>query len=595
MFFPNVTPSRDQCFADVAAALVNQAGRIYLDASVLIHCYEMSAAARDELLSALESWGGRVFVPTWAARETWEYTNNRIARRPLEASAARTKKELLRFQNEALRYVDDDTLKDLAKSKYQEQLDEAIEAVTKLIDKVSGHEPKADATTAKLMPFIETRRLKSDLTAIFETVALTGDMRHEHTIPPGFADAALAKREDGRDEDTPAKIKGKQKNAHGDLIIWLEILENCRGSSAEQLVVITKDTTKGDWAYEPKKILDDKGRPQNNDGLVTLPLPLLMHEAVQTCPTLLGVHIVSVEMLTHVLQKVMKVAVGNLAAALQAGEDDQSGQPPPIAEAADAVTAEPGTRAPLSFSSSDMSYDYPHGDDIDNLIQALNVEGWKAQNAAVRQLKPVLARATRDQRVQIGRGLVVAANDNATQSVEFLRRLLNDDTVSADIRGDVLIGVMAAIYIAETGEPKKPEASMALTELIFDFETIPHLAVAYDAVLERLKAQRRKYLALPKDHPTTIPLDMALEGAQLRGASVAGYRLLEEDAPPTRLMHRSGRDLTMTAEELVAEIATQFAVPAKLLATDLAQSFQIVVPTHLGYVSWGPTTGTILR
>ena len=125
MLFPDISPSRDQVLTSLAGALAEKNSRIYLDASLLIHTYEISLAARDELLGALETFDDRVAVPLWAARETWDFMREKISPRPLEAPAARIKDEIDRFRREALRYVDDDTLADLTKEEYQAKLDEA--------------------------------------------------------------------------------------------------------------------------------------------------------------------------------------------------------------------------------------------------------------------------------------------------------------------------------------------------------------------------------------------------------------------------------------------------------------------------------------
>ena len=83
MLFPDISPSRDQCLESVATALRSDGGRIYLDASLLIHCYEMGVAARGELFDALESFQKRVHVPLWSAKETWEFTSGSYVEAPL--------------------------------------------------------------------------------------------------------------------------------------------------------------------------------------------------------------------------------------------------------------------------------------------------------------------------------------------------------------------------------------------------------------------------------------------------------------------------------------------------------------------------------
>jgi len=595
MLFPDVSPSREQAFADLADALVGKSTRIYLDASLLIHAYEISLAARDELLDALESFGDRLGVPLWAARETWEFMRGRISPRPLQAPAARLKNELDRFRSEALRYVDDDTLSDLSKDEYQVQLDTALKAVRDLSNRVAGHEPKSDVTTARLMPFIEARRLNSDLVKVLEIVGHTAATRVAHSVPPGFADSPMLSNDES--DDTPRQRRGKQNNPHGDLIIWLEALEDCAEKAVEQLVIITRDTTKGDWVYVPAKVKDEHGRPQLNAGLVTMPSPLLVHEALRSCPKLKGLHVVSLEMFAHVLQRNLRITVPNLAAAIQAGDEETRRVPTKATEPAEptvtAVADEAGGEP--TFGSADMTYDFPRGDEIDELLRSLSVEGWRVQNQAVRGIEPLLGKAARDQLVQIGRGLAGAANDGALEPIDLLRRVFGNTSFGRTIRSGILIGVLAHIYVAESGEPKKPQAHPELINFIYEHEMEPQLQAAYTAVLGRLAAQRRTYLALPTDHASPIALEVTLEGKRIRAVKAFGNHLLEEDAPSTRALRLMGQEAALTAGEFMAELSREFVVAAGILSPDVPGGMQLQLPENIGYVPWGPNTGAFLR
>jgi hypothetical protein len=595
MLFPDIAPAREEVFASLADALVGKKTRIYLDASLLIHTYEISLAARDELFNALEGFGDRVAVPLWAARETWDFVRSRIARRPLDAPAGRLRRELDKFRAEALRYVDDETVSDLSKEDYQKQLDDALKAVRALADRVANYEPKADITTARLMPFIEARRLNSDLIEILATVNATAQVRALHNVPPGFGDTSGIVDEDSGGDRSPSRSKGKQKNPNGDFIIWLEILADCKAINADQMVVITRDTNKGDWAYQPEKIKDEQGRPQINARVLTLPSPLLVHEACRHCRDLKGVHLVSLEMLAHVLQRNLRIRVPSLAAALQSEAREAATPRAPLP--ADATPPGPaeGVSAEARFDSADMNYAYPRGDEIDELLRILSAEGWDLQNNAVRQIEPLLPRADRDQLLQVGRGLVNAANDGALEPIELLQRIFRDHAASVAIRSNMLIGVLAEIYVSESGEPKKPIAHPGLIDFVYAHERDAALAGAYASVIERLKAQRRAYLALPTDHATPISLEVALEGRRLRAIHAFGSSLLEEDAPASRALRMSGHETTIPAADLMTELSREFVVPAAMLKPDIPMTSQIQLPENIGYASWGPNTGVTLR
>jgi hypothetical protein len=594
MLFPDVSPSRDRVFVDLANALSGKSTRVYLDASLLIRSYEVSIAARDELLDALEKFGPSVAVPVWAARETWEYVRKRPPRRPLEAATNRIKKDLNIFRTAVLRFVDNDTLKELTKNEYQKQLDEALQAVTKLANLVAHHEPESDVTTARVMPFIDARRLNSDLARILDIVQRTGTARVAHAVPPGFADTGVAP-DNAADDDRPARVKGKQRNQFGDLINWLEALDDCLARETEQLVIITSDVKKDDWVFVPDRVMDEHGRPQKNAGLVTMPLPLLVHEAHKNCPKLKGLHIVSLEMFAHVLQRYLRMPVPNLAAAIQAIDDEAepAAARPAVIPAEAVVPDEPDT--PPTFATSDMNYGFQRADDIDALLRSLSVEGWRAQNQAVRDIEPLIHRAVRDQLVQIGRGLASAANDGALEPVELLRRIFTTPTVKPSIRSNMLVGVLAQIYIADSGELQKPISHPELTAFIYEHEKDPLLTAAYAAVLERVEPQRKTYLGLPTDHADEVHLVFTLEGKRLSGLSTNGHPLLEPDAPQSRALRRLGPTTTWSVAELVSELAREFVVLPAILLPDIPNTMPLQIPENTGYVRWGPNTGAPLR
>ena len=172
-------------------------------------------------------------------------------------------------------------------------------------------------------------------------------------------------------------------------------------------------------------------------------------------------------MFAHVLQRNLRVAVPNLAAAIQAGDDEAKRSTIPqsdVSPSAVRVVVQDAATEPV-FGSGDMAYDFPDGDEIDELLRSLSVEGWKAQNQAVRSIEPLLINAKRDQLVQIGRGLAAAANDGAVEPLDLLRRVFDENSHSPAIRSGILIGVLAEMFVAEGGEPKKPFAHPELVQL----------------------------------------------------------------------------------------------------------------------------------
>ncbi len=84
MMFPEARPGRASSIQAIGEAMMADDARIYLDANISIHCFEMSRSACDELLSALEALGARVRVSLWTAKETWERTLEWSSKTPLD-------------------------------------------------------------------------------------------------------------------------------------------------------------------------------------------------------------------------------------------------------------------------------------------------------------------------------------------------------------------------------------------------------------------------------------------------------------------------------------------------------------------------------
>jgi len=588
MLFHEVAPSREECTSQIEAALQAERGRIYLDANVLIHCFEMSAAASGDLLQGLTRYSDRVGIPVWAANETWEHLRDRIQRKPLQKLAGRVDSLFRAVSSDTARYVDDQAVNDMTRDEFRAELTTSLDAVSSLVGKIRHHEPSIDETTSRLLPFIESQRLDSDLPRIIEAVRNSADFRTAHQIPPGFRDPPQV----SEDDEKTVRKKGKSRNPNGDLIIWLEILEDCRKLDASHLVVVTQDVTKGDWVYIPERVRDQNGRPQSNSTGLTLALPLLVYEAKKTCPSLESVQVITVEMLAQVWSR-QRMEVSHLAAALQAEDGPAEAIKPAGAQTAGGELSD-DQYAP-SFRSSDMGFEPDPEKPIDAVIGTLPTEGWKGQNKAVRDLEPQLHSFGREQLIQIGRGLVAAASQGAVEPAEMLARVLTEKDVAVSTKSDVLVGALAAVFIAESGEPKKPSAKSSVIDALFEAGLSGSLEPAFEAVLSRLKAIRTEYLTLPNEPKKAIDVEIILDKDVLVNLLAGDVELLEEDAPKNRTLLSTGRDIEMTVRDLFELVAEEFVVPDTWFVSDLDLDTTLIVPDHIGFIAWGPRTGVSLR
>ncbi|MBO9707146.1 MAG: hypothetical protein J7521_02940 [Caulobacter sp.] len=579
-------------------ALRSDRARIYIDASVLIRCYEMSRSGCDELLAALEYFGARVRVPVWAAKETWDVTRGLRTKKPLQKLADQLNDRLFDLRTESLRYVDERTFSDLSLEQFTTSLDAAsrdVEALTKRIGKI---EPGHDDANAKLLPFIAAHAMASDMTGIYDEVSRTAELRFSHEVPPGFADGGIKLgSQDEEGDELTVHQKGKKRNRYGDLIMWLEALGDCREANAEHLLVLTRDNSKKDWVYKPDRVATDDGTAVENRGLITLPLPLLAQEAQRRCPTVQSVHVLSLEMFTQIVRTAFGARVANLARALQTSRPARgAGQ---RAERSAEGTPQDGQATDVSFGSQDMIYEPGPEEaarEVWGAIRGLRVEGWDAQNDAAMALLPMVRDATSDELKQIGRGIVSAADEGAIGPIDLAQQIIESTDLSAATRANVIVGMLAETYLDENGEPSKPSAVPEITNLLFAHAKDTDTRQAYQVTVEASLAPiRRLYLALPTDAPRTIRLELSLAGSTLQGVQADEVELLEPTAPESRRISAGGRSTEITVSELVKLIAREFVVPADMFTVEGPTNFQIEIPERMGFIAWGPNTGEQLR
>lgn len=600
MIFPDVAPLRADSQRLVTDALRSRAMRLYVDASVLIHCYEISRSACEELLTALDSFGDSVKVPVWSAKETWDHTRALPSRRPLSRTVSGLNKKLQEFRSESLRYVDERTFDDMSLEQYTTEVDDAVNSLERLARRAENIEPGHDDANARLLPFIAAHGLSSDLAAIYDEVQRTGEMRFSHEVPPGFADGGQKNgpSAEADSEDLPSQLKGKKRNRYGDLIMWLEALADVKATNSEHLIILTRDNSKRDWVYKPERVVGDDGRLQQNAGLITLPLPLLVEEAKQRCPGVSSVHVISLEMFVTVLRSGFTARVGNLARALQASARPSRSTAPRSDRSFDRHPATFPSND-ISFSSQDMMYE-PSPDEAQSPIwqhiEGLRAEGWTAQNDASSELADLIPSATAVELKQIGRGVVAASSEDAVGPIELALFVLQSDGIEPAVKANFLVGILAETYFDENGEPKKPASHPDIVSAVFGSAVIPETRRAFQVTVdEPLGPIRRLYLALPGEPEREINLQVQLAGQVLRGLQADDVDLLEPDAPESRRIAVGGEAVEMPLSELVATIAREFVVPVRMLRVEGPTNFQITIPERAGFVSWGPTTAEQLR
>ncbi|MEO6199051.1 MAG: PIN-like domain-containing protein, partial [Sphingomicrobium sp.] len=298
MIFPELNQSRDAILSSVAAALEDENAAIYVDASVLIRCYELNTKARDDLLSTFRLVGSRLRIPIWAGWETWRYGEGSKPENPLSKPGEDVKKKLAAFSSEIRRKMEDGDEPHRTADGLLREVERIETAFNALAQEVSGQRRHPERTSELLFPLINGATLASNLPAILKRVNDEANLRFTHYVPPGSGD------------------ESKGANKFGDLIIWLEILSNLARERNKRFVLVTDDVTKGDWVHKPRMLLDNQGRPNRNES-ITIAHPMLVSEAKRECPDLDEVHIISLDEYAQVMSSKLGVAIPSLTNALQ--------------------------------------------------------------------------------------------------------------------------------------------------------------------------------------------------------------------------------------------------------------------------------------
>jgi hypothetical protein len=208
----------------------------------LLDIYRFSPVGRQEYLDILTRLRERIFVPHQVALEFHRRRVDAVADRIFELDALReeaakatasTKNVVnrLRYRARALRDQIPDVLQE--QSAVLDFVDKVIaEYDLRTEDVAGGHDD--------VYPLIESLligRVGSEPTVQQREVdQREGEERLESGRAPGFKD------------------KGKAENATGDYLWWAELIRYAKAVQQGPVLVVTNETSKGDWTYEKKGI-----------------------------------------------------------------------------------------------------------------------------------------------------------------------------------------------------------------------------------------------------------------------------------------------------------------------------------------------------
>lgn len=589
MIFPELNQSREAILNSVAAALQNPEAPVYLDTSVLLRCYELNIKARDDLLKTFNLLGERLRIPLWAAWETWQKSESLTPESPMAKPSRDAKDKLAALSAAIRRNVEEGDEPDQSATQLLADAGSIETALQSLTAKVINRRRDPEKTSELLYPVLNRLLLDSNVPKILKRVNSEAELRFAHNVPPGCGDV------------------GKGNNRFGDLIIWFEVLADLRRTSRKLFLFITDDVSKGDWVHKPRMLLDAQNRPNRNES-ITVAHPMLVSEAKRECRELEELHIISLDEFAMVTASKLNIDIPHLLSALQKIEEPTP-RTTPAAEVESPVRPEqaPEALAWQGLRSADLSYELDEADTVDRFIADLRSGDWRIVTKALDEQRGLFDSATRDQLLQIGRALASAATDGIEAVPAALDVLLGLKAVSgferplADDRQEALfLGVLAEIYLDETGSPKRPEASAELATVVFDGAKLDRFKRAAAEIRGRLDSQAHLYLALPGEALARLKLDLTLERSEqapptLLSISHEDNDLLERSAPPARQIHSIGDDALMSVARLMRRVSEEFVVPVTLLDVAEDSNLNIRIERGSGFIAWGPGTGVELR
>ncbi|MGW6140972.1 PIN-like domain-containing protein [Streptomyces sp. NPDC055140] len=234
-------------------------GIVVLDTNVLLSLYEYTPAAREQVLTALQSVQQRLWLPHQVGLEFVQNRHRVIIgrKKALEDASKALQKKLgeartaildarKQVQGLLIKYAQDVSAKQALESEISDQTVKALlddwsktlgdhvqqlKAYDLAISSVNRGDPVLSQVAAL---FGDKVAAPPDAAEIRRRVDEAATYRFPNEIPPGFADAG----------------KGTPLASSGDFLLWEETIEHMAGSADRSQLLFVSNDTKDDW-YQP--------------------------------------------------------------------------------------------------------------------------------------------------------------------------------------------------------------------------------------------------------------------------------------------------------------------------------------------------------
>lgn len=524
--------------------------RIYIDTNIIALFYGIHDSARKEFFDWLKLLiqKDRVKVPVWVINE---YTNRFIRNQiqdylsPLK-KVSTIKKEFEQVSAFLKMHIEESNLppnKYASINDFKNDLKDIEEKFEKIAFTAKNKDERYKLKIHdEINQVLGNSILNSNIDGILESTNSLGLIRYNHKLPPGF--------EDGK----------KDLNAHGDLILWYEILRDCKDNNIQKAILITDDEKK-DWVYAPNKLIVNSIEKSNNSKpQFKIADPRLIHEFKVTTESE-EFYIISFELLTRILIENISSRFTNLASALQLvhtqsvdsdsdeeeidSEDVNNSDEPTVDTLVETQTQEPlqvevepvdssGEELPPEESTQPLPYhsyaladrDFPLVDKtyFTKVIEQLKSYNWYVQNPAIDKLeqfdssKLEETQSNSDSIFVIGRNIYQSACGGSGSAADFIENLRQRLTKYSDyFINHLYSGILYEVYFDSSNNFRKDNLKSYLINEVLEVIDLDRLQPSIAFIETALKEYESNLLYLPyKDEIIQIEIVFEDEPVQLK-------------------------------------------------------------------------------
>lgn len=227
-------------------------GLIIVDTNILLNLYRFPSKARHDFLAVLEQVAPRLWIPHQVA---WEFQVNRLRViseeiKKFEEVKASCEKAIVTFENrlpkrhatinpapflDRFRTLIDDFLRELAVLRSAQPTVSSDDALRTRLDTLLAGRVGQGFTSQE-----ELDRLYAE-----------GKGRYERKFPPGYQDQSKAGKDPGSRVQTHNGLIMREE--YGDLIAWLQMIEEAGRRKAEGVLFVTDDEKEDWWRIHERK------------------------------------------------------------------------------------------------------------------------------------------------------------------------------------------------------------------------------------------------------------------------------------------------------------------------------------------------------